>query len=119
MGSAWAVGRPAPPAAPISSSKYGKCHFSGDSTTPSRDMKKFDLILRTRGPPGFSAEHGVHLGDGPRELLEGAPALEQVHVLGGLEHEPQLHAGAAAVALAQSHADRRGRGAGLRRPVVV
>ena len=30
---------------PIASSKYGKCHLSGDSTTPSREMKKFETIL--------------------------------------------------------------------------
>ena len=41
-----APAKPAPTAAPISSLKYGKCHLSGDSTTPSREMKKFDLILR-------------------------------------------------------------------------
>src|SRR5919108_1481791 len=46
MSMASAVAKPAPTAAPISSSKYGKCHLSGDSTTPSREMKKFDLILR-------------------------------------------------------------------------
>jgi hypothetical protein len=39
--------KPAPTTSPISSSKYGKCHFSGASTTPSREMKKCDLILRT------------------------------------------------------------------------
>jgi len=27
-----------------------KCHVSGASTTPSREMKKFDLILRTSWP---------------------------------------------------------------------
>src|SRR4029079_9659266 len=43
--------KPAPTAAPISSSKYGKCHLSGDSTTPSREMKKWALILRTWAPP--------------------------------------------------------------------
>ena len=46
MSIASVVAKPAPTAAPISSSKYGKCHLSGDSTAPSRDMKKFDLILR-------------------------------------------------------------------------
>src|SRR5919109_951626 len=46
MSMASAGGKPAPTAAPLSSSKYGKCHLSGDSTTPSREMKKFDLILR-------------------------------------------------------------------------
>lgn len=53
MSIASVVEKPAPTAAPISSSKYGKCHLSGDSTTPSREMKKFDLILRTREPPGL------------------------------------------------------------------
>src|SRR5918994_6864421 len=36
---------PAPIAASISSLRYGKCHCSGDSTTPSSEMKKFDTIL--------------------------------------------------------------------------
>src|SRR3954467_3101833 len=36
-----------PMAAPISSLKYAKCHWSGASTTPSRDMKKFATILVT------------------------------------------------------------------------
>jgi hypothetical protein len=36
---------------PISSSKYGTCHLSGDSTTPSREIKTYDLILRTSEPP--------------------------------------------------------------------
>src|SRR5215203_4560611 len=35
MASAWAIA--APIASPISSLKYGKCQFSGDSTTPSSD----------------------------------------------------------------------------------
>ncbi len=39
------VSMPAPMTAPISSLKYGKCHWSGDSTTPSREMKKFATIL--------------------------------------------------------------------------
>jgi hypothetical protein len=30
------VAKPAPTASPISSLKYGKCHWSGASTTPSR-----------------------------------------------------------------------------------
>src|SRR5207302_3113033 len=34
-----------PITAPISSLKYGKCHLSGDSTTPSREMKKLATIL--------------------------------------------------------------------------
>jgi hypothetical protein len=34
-------------AAPISSLKDGKCHLSGDSTTPSSEMKKYDTILPT------------------------------------------------------------------------
>src|SRR5215212_1546022 len=99
MSMASAVAKPAPTAAPISSSKYGKCHLSGDSTTPSRETKKFDLILRTSGPPGFvrscRREDGVHLADRLREHLERAPALELLHVLGGREHEAQLHPGAA------------------------
>src|SRR4051812_43382758 len=36
---------PAPTTLPISSSKYGKCHWSGRSTTPSIEMKKFDTIF--------------------------------------------------------------------------
>src|ERR687887_2560601 len=36
---------PLPTAVPISSSKYGKCHSLGHSTTPSSDMKKFETIL--------------------------------------------------------------------------
>ena len=31
--------------APIFSSKYGKCHLSGDSTTPSSEMKKLETIF--------------------------------------------------------------------------
>src|SRR5689334_2488210 len=36
---------PASTAAPIWSSKYGKCHWSGDSVTPSSEMKKLETIL--------------------------------------------------------------------------
>ncbi|MGH3571399.1 MAG: hypothetical protein ACRDR6_19100 [Pseudonocardiaceae bacterium] len=36
---------PSPMIVPMASSKYGKCHLSGDSTTPSREMKKFETIL--------------------------------------------------------------------------
>ncbi len=39
------VAMPCPTIAPMSSSKYGKCHLSGDSTTPSSEMKKFETIL--------------------------------------------------------------------------
>src|SRR5688572_9594102 len=53
------VAKPAPTAAPISSSKYGKCHLSGASTTPSREMKKFDLILRIEGLLSGSATDAV------------------------------------------------------------
>ena len=35
------VAKPPATAAPIWSSKYGKCHLSGDSTTPSSEMKKY------------------------------------------------------------------------------
>src|SRR5437763_16662030 len=104
MSIASAVANPAPTAAPISSSKYGKCHLSGASTTPSREMKKFDLIFRTTPPglvvrlsgsgPGIGREQSVHLADRLREHLKGAPALQLLHVLAGREHEAQLHAGA-------------------------
>ena len=39
------VSMPEPTIWPISSSKYGKCHWSGRSTTPSIEMKKFETIL--------------------------------------------------------------------------
>ena len=88
-----AVSKPAPTAVPISSSKYGKCHLSGASTTPSREMKKYDLILRTSEPPGRLSRSGVHLADPLREDLERAPALQPLHVLAGGEDEAQLHPG--------------------------
>src|SRR5215210_1930802 len=110
------VAKPAPTAPPISSSKYGKCHLSGDSTTPSREMKKFDLILRMSGSPGslaWSGEEGVHLADRLREYLERAPAREPLHVLARGEDEAQLHAGAA-VLLGEPHLDRGDRRLGVR-----
>src|ERR687893_2007819 len=69
------VAKPAPTASPISSSKYGKCHWSGASTTPSSEMKKCDLILRTRGTPWLDLQERVHLADRLREHLERAHAL--------------------------------------------
>src|SRR5918992_3888172 len=103
-----AVAKPAPTTSPISSSKYGKCHLSGASTTPSSEMKKCDLILRTREPPWLDLEERVHLADRLREHLERAHALELLHVLAGLEREAQLHAGPA-VLLGEPHAGRGGR----------
>src|SRR5215204_3027857 len=126
------VAKPAPTAAPISSLKYGKCHLSGASTTPSREMKKFDLILRMRGPPGLgcvvtygevvrrspSGEDGIHLGDRPGVHRERAPALQSLHVLARGEDEAQLHA-RAAVVLRESHPHRGRRRLGVRSPVSI
>ena len=47
MRSASLVAMALPTASPISSLKYGKCHWSGASTTPSSEMKKLDTILPT------------------------------------------------------------------------
>src|SRR5215208_218572 len=72
------VAKPAPTAAPISSLKYGKCHWSVDSTTPSREMKKFDLILRMRGLLGLA---GVVTGIRPGSCAEsGASQAQPDHV---------------------------------------
>src|SRR6478609_11669966 len=46
------VSMPEPTIRPISSSKYGKCHWSGRSTTPSMEMKKFETILATVSSSG-------------------------------------------------------------------
>src|SRR5687768_10303129 len=109
MSMASVLAKPAPTAAPISSSKYGKCHLSGASTTPSREMKKFDLILRTRRLLAvWSRKQGVHLADRHREDVERAPALQVVHVLRGLELEAQLHPRARAL-LGEPHLHRRDR----------
>jgi hypothetical protein len=51
MRNASVVSAALPMASPISSLKYGKCHLSGDSTTPSREMKKLATILPIAGSP--------------------------------------------------------------------
>jgi hypothetical protein len=40
------LGSPAPGQVGVLQEHHGKCHLSGDSTTPSREMKKYDLIFR-------------------------------------------------------------------------
>src|SRR5918994_6701602 len=106
-------------------------------------MKKFDLILRMRGPPGLcawssarwwghvgvdrgairrpspsSGEEDIHLADRLREHLERAAALELPRVLARGEDEAQLHP-SAAVLLGESHLNRGDRRLGIRRPVPV
>jgi hypothetical protein len=66
------------------SSKYGKCHLSGASTTPSREMKKFALILR-RAPPGLSRKQDVHLTGRHRHALN-ASAPDGLELV---EHPPR------------------------------
>ena len=63
------VDMPAPTISPMASSKYGKCHWSGRSTTPSREMKKFDTIR----PMGCAPHCGdpTNLGVGLNETFAG------------------------------------------------
>src|SRR5919106_1329036 len=98
---------PRPTAAPISSLKYGMCHWSGASTTPSRDMKKFDTILPIGIASSIDYEQLVDLADGG-----GQPGLEAhgdhlLHRLERREGPDQLHVGAAVGPLGERDPDYR------------
>src|ERR671922_1230354 len=93
MSIASAVAKPAPTAAPISSSKYGKCHLSGDSTTPSREMKKpFDSrVARSSSRPRGGRPSGRPTAGTPRtrpNALAAQGRSGETSVEDGLEPAP-------------------------------
>jgi hypothetical protein len=68
-----AVPRVAPTAAPISSLKYGKCHWSGASTTPSSEMNRPPMTFLKIVLPEIVGEpcgHRVRRRE-PDELIDG------------------------------------------------
>src|SRR3990170_3501355 len=110
------VSTPLPMAASISSLKYGKCHWSGASTTPSSDMKKFETILPTGasfacwfGLGGVLRQHAVDLAEGRLQALLHTHFHELFHRLGRREDRMDRHVGAAARRCVETDGDHRGR----------
>src|SRR3954447_11550549 len=90
-----------PTTAPISSLKYGKCHFSGDSMTPSRDRNTLETILRMMAPRVLTS--ALNCDDSPTRSPE-LSRQQNLSVMRQGAHLPLVHSGGAV----DQHREERG-----------